>query len=125
MAVVVILLPAQVDECAKQSLIDDDDLQTASGQCSPVMCQLDSLIPVSPSSSEASSITATAMANINVRTKRERENDSMPDIGPDPKKHCPDDEEINAQVQSAIDSILNLQRSDPATDEAVRSILPS
>lgn len=41
------------------------------------------------------------------------------------KRHCPDDEEINAQVQNAIDSILNLQRSDPATDEAVRSILPS
>lgn len=41
------------------------------------------------------------------------------------KKHCPDDEEINAQVQNAIDSILNLQKSDPALDEAVRSILTS
>ncbi|KAI5701669.1 hypothetical protein M8J75_011936 [Diaphorina citri] len=51
----------------------------------------------------------------------------------DPKRLCiedeakrvciGDDEEINAQVQSAIDSILNLQRSDPITDEAVRSIL--
>ncbi|CAB0001001.1 unnamed protein product [Nesidiocoris tenuis] len=29
------------------------------------------------------------------------------------KKHCPDDDEISAQVQSAIDSILNLQRKPP------------
>lgn len=42
--------------------------------------------------------------------KRERDDDSGPG---DPKKHCPDDEEINAQVQSAIDSILNLQRKPP------------
>lgn len=63
------------------------------------------------------------------RLKREHDDDRAEDIFVDAhheaKKHCPDDEEINAQVQSAIDSILNLQRSDPATDEAVRSILPS
>lgn len=57
---------------------------------------------------------------------RKREHQSEDDqITSENKRHCPDDEEINAQVQSAIDSILNLQRSDPATDEAVRSILPS
>lgn len=55
--------------------------------------------------------------------KRERE-DSDEEEG-EVKKHCPDDEEINAQVQNAIDSILNLQKSDPALDEAVRSILTS
>ena len=44
--------------------------------------------------------------------KRERDDDDS--AGPsDSKKHCPDDEEINAQVQSAIDSILNLQRKPP------------
>lgn len=56
--------------------------------------------------------------------KREHPHEDEP-ITSENKRHCPDDEEINAQVQSAIDSILNLQRSDPATDEAVRSILPS
>uniref|UniRef100_A0A1B6J695 GLTSCR protein conserved domain-containing protein n=1 Tax=Homalodisca liturata TaxID=320908 RepID=A0A1B6J695_9HEMI len=56
--------------------------------------------------------------------KREREET---DEGVGVKKHCADDEEINAQVQNAIDSILNLgsNRSDPALDEAVRSILSS
>lgn len=56
--------------------------------------------------------------------KRERED---PEDGVSVKKHCADDEEINAQVQNAIDSILNLgnNRSDPALDEAVRSILSS
>ena len=63
----------------------------------------------------------------NIKTKRDYDDDySSIDMKTNAaKKHCPDDEEINAQVQSAIDSILNLQRSDPATDEAVRSILPS
>lgn len=64
--------------------------------------------------------------------KRERsssppDEDDLESTGRDIKRRvigdC--DEEINAQVQSAIDSILNLQRSDPATDEAVRSILSS
>lgn len=54
-----------------------------------------------------------------------RECDDSDDSVPQAKKHCPDDEEINAQVQNAIDSILNLQKSDPALDEAVRSILTS
>lgn len=57
-------------------------------------------------------------------SKRERdESDDRVSV----KKHCADDEEINAQVQNAIDSILNLgnNRSDPALDEAVRSILTS
>lgn len=62
----------------------------------------------------------------NQKLKREfDDSDSFSELQNDFKKHCPDHEEINAQVQSAIDSILNLQRSDPATDEAVRSILPS
>lgn len=50
-------------------------------------------------------------------SKRERDDSESSES----KKHCPDDEEINAQVQSAIDSILNLQRNDPL-EEAVRSI---
>lgn len=56
--------------------------------------------------------------------KREREE---ADDGVSVKKHCADDEEINAQVQNAIDSILNLgnKGSDPVIDEAVRSILSS
>lgn len=56
-----------------------------------------------------------------------RERDESDDARVSAKKHCADDEEINAQVQNAIDSILNLgnNRSDPALDEAVRSILTS
>uniref|UniRef100_A0A8D8VE04 Protein FAM193A n=1 Tax=Cacopsylla melanoneura TaxID=428564 RepID=A0A8D8VE04_9HEMI len=56
---------------------------------------------------------------------RDNEDMDMNDDGgvKTPGRCAGDDDEIKAQVQSAIDSILNLQRSDPATDEAVRSIL--
>lgn len=109
----------------------DNGIKTGSGRNSP--CQLDSLSPVCPSLMEIGNTTASttnsntsSVTSVCSRIKREFENDSMPDISEQSlKKHCPDDEEINAQVQSAIASILNLQRSDPATDEAVRSILPS
>ncbi|XP_073974926.1 uncharacterized protein isoform X2 [Rhodnius prolixus] len=68
------------------------------------------------SKQEAASPTV-ATSSVTTAVKRERDDcDAI-----DSKKHCPDDEEINAQVQSAIDSILNLQRND-AVEEAVRSI---
>ncbi|XP_065220592.1 mucin-5AC-like [Planococcus citri] len=85
-------------------------------------CQLDSFI------SSNNHQTANDSSNSVNKLKRDYDDDdySSPEMKFNAaKKHCPDDEEINAQVQSAIDSILNLQRSDPATDEAVRSILPS
>lgn len=66
-----------------------------------------------------------AAGNEQRAVKREREDTERED-GVSGKKHCgADDEEINAQVQNAIDSILNLgsNRTDPALDEAVRSIL--
>jgi len=68
--------------------------------------------------------TATSCNDESISKKREHQLEDEQSTS-ESKRHCPDDEEINAQVQSAIDSILNLQRSDPATDEAVRSILPS
>lgn len=63
--------------------------------------------------------------HLDVTVNVKRECDDSEEGAPQAKKHCPDDEEINAQVQNAIDSILNLQKSDPALDEAVRSILTS
>lgn len=91
----------------------------ATGPSTPSACQFDAFIPSNnhPAGHDSS----------NNKLKRDYDDDySSPEVKNNTaKKHCPDDEEINAQVQSAIDSILNLQRSDPATDEAVRSILPS
>ncbi|CAH1390151.1 unnamed protein product [Nezara viridula] len=67
----------------------------------------------------APTTTATSSSSSSCTLPVKRERDEGDNI--ETKKHCPDDEEINAQVQSAIDSILNLQRNDPL-EEAVRSI---
>lgn len=70
-----------------------------------------------PSVPTATAASSSSSSSCTLPVKRERdEGDNI-----ETKKHCPDDEEINAQVQSAIDSILNLQRNDPL-EEAVRSI---
>ncbi|RZF49214.1 hypothetical protein LSTR_LSTR010944 [Laodelphax striatellus] len=71
-----------------------------------------------PSTPEATTMTSS------VGVKREREEAAGDCAGETKKKHCPDDDEIKAQVQDAIESILNL-KSDPALDEAVNSILTS
>ncbi|XP_050543090.1 uncharacterized protein LOC126906555 [Daktulosphaira vitifoliae] len=79
--------------------------------------------------SNTASVSSTSVAisctDEQLSKKREHPVDEEQTLTEYNKRQCPDDEEINAQVQNAIDSILNLQRSDPATDEAVRSILPS
>uniref|UniRef100_A0A0A9XCI3 GLTSCR protein conserved domain-containing protein n=3 Tax=Lygus hesperus TaxID=30085 RepID=A0A0A9XCI3_LYGHE len=63
-----------------------------------------------PSSAAASTSTSDLPSGV----KRERDDlDALAGPSDSSKKHCPDDEEINAQVQSAIDSILNLQRKPP------------
>ncbi len=99
--------PAQVDVDSSSLPAFEDELSSSS--------EFEVLMDMSPSVTETRHW-----------LKRELDiSDCESEFRKDVKRHCPDDEEINAQVQSAIDSILNLQRSDPATDEAVRSILPS
>lgn len=96
-----------MDGCSSPVTLDDHQIHSCADLCT-TGCHLEALIPGHVEGG-----------------KMKREYDCDEEDRNDVKKHCPDDEEINAQVQSAIDSILNLQRSDPATDEAVRSILPS
>lgn len=103
---------AQVNPRSPLTVIDGDLTSASDGL--PSVCQFDTFI------------SASSRTESHQKLKREfDESDSISNMQNDVKRHRSDHEEINAQVQSAIDSILNLQRSDSATDEAVRSILPS
>lgn len=109
----------------------------------PVMCSIATQVDSTGEDGDSGNSSSVGYIGGSGKTKREYDDDKDT-LSSDNKKHCPDDEEINAHVQSAIDSILNLQKgdlatsgsnrvdsmvsfqtSDPVTDEAVRSILQS